>query len=95
MEDRFLKDYPIIYPNYPTNEDTFVDSTRINNSYTASLGADYDGDTVSIRALYSTEANIEADQLINSKTMILSQTGQTTRKLGNEAVLSLFSLSRN
>ena len=43
LEDRFLKNYPVIIPDYPTDDSYFVDTTIINNSYTGSLGADYDG----------------------------------------------------
>jgi hypothetical protein len=38
--DRFLEHYPVVIPDYPTDESPFVDSIRINNSYTGSLGAD-------------------------------------------------------
>ena len=41
LEDRFLKNYPVIIPDYPTDDSYFVDTTIINNSYTGSLGADF------------------------------------------------------
>ena len=34
--------------------------------------------------VYTKEANEEADRLIKSKTMLLGQSGQSTRKIGNE-----------
>src|SRR5699024_7062291 len=43
LEDRILKDYPMILDDYPETEKMFVDSTLISNSYTSALGADYDG----------------------------------------------------
>lgn len=42
LEDRLLKDYPVIVKDYPDIERLFIDSVIINNSYTAALGADYD-----------------------------------------------------
>ena len=51
-------------------------------------------DTVSVRGVFTKEANEEADRLINSKTMILGQSGQNVRKIGNEAVLSLYTLTK-
>ena len=94
LGDKVLKHYPLVFPDYPTDESTFVDSTRINNSYTSSLGADYDGDTVSIRAVFTQEANAEADRLIKSKTMVLNQSGQNTRKIGNDGALAIYCLTK-
>ncbi|QXN67920.1 DNA-directed RNA polymerase subunit gamma [Listeria phage LPJP1] len=94
IEDRYLENYPIIFPDYPVAENYFTDSLVINNSLTAALGADYDGDTLSIRGVFSAEANKEADQLINAKTNILSQQGESISKVGNEAVLSLYTLTK-
>ena len=94
LGDKVLKHYPLVFPDYPTDESTFVDSTRINNSYTSSLGADYDGDTVSIRAVFTQEANAEADRLIRSKTMVLNQSGQNTRKIGNDGALAIYCLTK-
>lgn len=34
LPDRFLAHYPLIIPDYPTNDSSFVDSVKINNSYT-------------------------------------------------------------
>lgn len=52
-------------------------------------------DTVSIRALFTKEANIEADKLINAKTNILNQKGDNMRRLGNEAIQSLSTLTNS
>ena len=95
LGDKVLKHYPIVFADYPTDESSFIDSTRINNSYTASLGADYDGDTVSIRAVFTQEANAEADRLIKAKTMVLNQSGKNTRKIGNDGALAINKLQDN
>ena len=94
LGDKILKHYPIVFADYPTDESSFIDSTRINNSYTASLGADYDGDTVSIRAVFTQEANAEADRLIKAKTMVLNQSGKNTRKIGNDGALAIYCLTK-
>lgn len=94
LGDKVLKHYPIVFADYPTDESSFIDSTRINNSYTASLGADYDGDTVSIRAVFTQEANAEADRLIKAKTMVLNQSGKNTRKIGNDGALAIYCLTK-
>ena len=94
LGDKILKHYPIVLADYPTDESTFVDSVRISNLYTASLGADYDGDTVSVRAVYTQEANKEAERLIKAKTMVLNQSGKNTRKVGNDGALALYCLTK-
>jgi len=94
LKDRYLPDYPIIIPDYPASEELFIDSVVPNNSYLAALGGDYDGDTVSIRAVFSTEANKEAEELIYQKKNILDQMGRNSRKLGNEAIQAMYTLTR-
>lgn len=95
IEDRYLKDYPVIYPDYPVEQDFFIDTTIPNNSYLGALGGDYDGDMLSLRAVFSVEANQEADKLIKSKTNFLYQNGSFSRSLGNEGVQALYSLTRD
>jgi len=95
INDRYLENYPIVYPDYPSNEEFFIDTTIPNNSYLGALGGDYDGDTVSLRAVYSVEANQEAERLILAKTNLFNQEGKSSRGLGNEAVQALYSLTRD
>lgn len=97
IHDRVFPNYPNIYPDYPgklSTEDVWVDTVRPNNSYLSSLGGDYDGDTVSLRAVFTQEANMEADRFIHSKANLLDQSGKNPRELGNEGIQALFSLTR-
>lgn len=94
LENRLLKNYPVIYPEYPANGNIFISSVRINNSYTKALGADYDGDTISLRSVFTQEANDEVDKLVRSKTMILNQSGKNTRRIGNDASLAIYSFTK-
>jgi len=55
---------------------------------------DYDGDTVSLRAVFTQEANMEADRYIKSKAHVLDQSGSNARTLGNEAIQALFGFTR-
>jgi DNA-directed RNA polymerase beta' subunit len=93
LGDKYLKEYPIVYPDYPTQQNFFVDSTIPNNSYLKALGGDYDGDTVSLRAVFTVEANKECDRLIQSKTMFLDNQGKSTRELKNESIQALYTLT--
>lgn len=63
-----------------------------------SLGGDYDGDMLYMRAVFSQEANAEADRLIWAKTNMLNAEGQISRglsKVGKECVMGLFELTKN
>jgi hypothetical protein len=91
--DQYLINYPKVIEDYPCDETLFVDTCVLNNVLTSAMGADFDGDTISLRAVFTVEANKEAEDLINSKTMFLDQMGKNTRKLTNEAIQSLFSLT--
>ena len=92
--DKYLKNYPVVYPDYPTNENFFVDSTLMNNSYLEALGGDYDGDTISIRGVFTKEANDECEKLINSKTIFLNSQGKSSRVIRNEAVQAIYSITK-
>lgn len=94
LNGRILKNFPVVYPDYPTTETIFYDSVKISNLYAKALGADYDGDMTSIRGVYTQEANLEADRLVRAKTMLLNQTGSSSRKIGNDGVLALYSLTK-
>ncbi|QQO92504.1 viral RNA polymerase beta-prime subunit [Staphylococcus phage Machias] len=85
LDDIVLKDYPKVVREYPVDEDIFLDTAIIHNSYAQALGADFDGDMISIRSLWSVEANKEADKLINKKTNYLNYTGNSIRGVGNES----------
>lgn len=52
-------------------------------------------DTVSLRAVYSVEANIEADKLIFDKKNLLNQSGGASRVIGKEAKLAAYALTRD
>lgn len=95
LEDRYLPDYPVVYTDYVCEESMFVDSVRPHNATLESLGADYDGDTVSLRAVFSVEANLEADKLIFDKKNLLNQSGTASRPIGKDAKLALYSLTRD
>ena len=94
LDDLYLPDYPIIYPDYPADEALFVDTAIPYNGYLAALGGDYDGDTISIRGVFTKEANLEAERLIMDKKNILDQMGKNSRKIGNEAVQAIYTLTQ-
>jgi DNA-directed RNA polymerase beta' subunit len=49
LEDRYLPNYPVIYPDYPAEEELFIDTVVPYNGYLKSLGGDYDKHTKTIK----------------------------------------------
>lgn len=94
LQDRYLPDYPVIYEDYPCTEEMFNDTVTPHNTYLKALGADFDGDTVSVRGIFSKEANIEAEEIIKSVKYILDQEGKCIREVGNECIQSIYSLTK-
>jgi DNA-directed RNA polymerase beta' subunit len=83
--------------NYPDikYKHLWRDATVIDNGVTGIMGADFDGDMVSIVGLFSQEANKEAEKITNSKTPLLKADGNPARGVSNEAVMSLYCLTKD
>jgi hypothetical protein len=84
------------YPRYLVVEKPvqWVDSVRLNNSYTSAMAADYDGDRIRLFGLFTQEANAEAAELIRKATNICDGRGAPSRLLKNEGVLTLYSMTK-
>lgn len=109
---KHYKHYPYIsyseitklYPNIkdPNKKpDIYYDlnrSTVIGNGIIKSLGADYDGDMLFFRALFTKEANKEAENLIWKKTNFFFSDGSLSRgisKIGKDCTMSLYQLTKD
>lgn len=84
------------YPRYPSLSKPmrWVDSFRLNNSYTTAMGADFDGDTHRLIGIFTQEANAEAERLIKQPTNFCDGQGNFCREIKNEAVLTLYALTK-
>jgi DNA-directed RNA polymerase beta' subunit len=92
-----------IYPFYPkidfnmTPEQistTFADTVSMSNLYLTGLGGDYDGDQVTVKGIFSQEANEEAKKIMMSKSHILNIYGKNMRKTTNEGIQTLYMLTK-
>jgi len=91
-----------LYRHYPkirqedvgrnTSQD-FIDTLNICNLLLNGIGGDYDGDTVSIKGVYTVEANEELDKYIKSKKNYIGLDGKNMRKPSNEAMQVLYNLT--
>lgn len=92
-----------MYPFYPhidlslsSSEITtqFIDTIELSNLYLKAIGGDYDGDMVSVKMVYSIEANREAEEIVNSLKHFVSIQGDIVRVIDNEAYLTFYNMTK-
>ena len=91
----FIKDYLEKEKVYLIDEHKvqWLDSMQLASAFLLGMNGDFDGDTVSVRSVFTKEANLEAHNLIRSPKMLLSPSGGTIRSMKNEGVLALYALT--
>lgn len=91
-------EYPYIdYDNEKNVESTFYDVMLCGNAYLASLGGDYDGDMLYMKAVFSKEANDEAERIIFSKKNLFQANGELSRSIsgiGKDCIMGLYELTK-
>lgn len=87
-----FKEYPLV-DLQNIDKIRWVDSVRPNNGYLPGWGGDFDGDMISLRAAFSMEANIEAEELLKKPMTLLDGAGKPSRGFSKEGILSLYSLT--
>ena len=90
------KFYPVVDLNMSPVEITtyFYDVLKLSNVLLKQFGGDYDGDQMSIKGIFSQEANAECDQIVRSKANILDINASNVRKTENEAIQTLYTLTK-
>lgn len=73
----------------------FIDTTKFSNSYLAGLSGDYDGDQVTVKSLYTLEANEEAEEIMHRKSFVITTAGKNIRKTDNECIQGLYVLTKD
>ena len=91
--NKWFEDYPEVYPDYPIEGDPFIGTVLLSNAMLPALGGDYDGDMITVRGVFSQEANAEAERLIYSPKNILDSNGQNARTKQKESILGLYQLT--
>jgi len=92
----FYKYYPKIREeDINTNtSNRFIDTLMISNLMLSAIGGDYDGDQVSVKGVFTKEANDELLNFINSKANYIGFNGECIRTSSNEAIQSIYNLTR-
>ena len=89
--------YPVIDPDLPESRVSilFNDTITMCNTYLKGLNGDFDGDQVTAKGIFSQEANLEAEKLMHSKKHFINIAGAAMRVIGNEATLTMYTLTRD
>ena len=95
VRNKFYKNYPMIrQSDIGTNtSNRFIDTLNISNLYLDGIGGDYDGDQVTVKGVYSEEANAELDKQLESKSHYFNLGGKGVRTSDKEAMQSLYNLT--
>ena len=72
----------------------FSDTMWISNLMLKAIGGDYDGDTVSTKAPFTSEAQDELADFIKSKANLIGFDGKCIRASTNESIQSIYNLTR-
>lgn len=95
IDGKFYKWYPKIRENEigKNTSNKFIDTCSIANPYCGLMGADYDGDQVTVKMPYSVEANNELKKYLNSNAQFVTLSGQNGRLAGGESIQSIYNLT--
>lgn len=96
INDTLYDNYPLIDLSVPKSriEATFIDSYKICPLYLPGLDGDFDGDQITSKIIFSTEANEDAERVMFSKSNILTIDGASIRSIGNEGIQTLYTLTK-
>lgn len=90
-----FKRYPIISEELigTNTSNLFIDTLRFSNCRIMPRGADYDGDQVTVKGVFTDEANKEIDDFIHSKKYIIGLTGKNIDQSKDEAIHTVYALT--
>ena len=71
----------------------FIDTFSMSNLYLSGAGADYDGDQVTVKAVYTEEANDEIEKYMNSKAQYIGLNGTNGRVPEKEAIQAMYNMT--
>ena len=95
VNGKFYRWYPYIREDLIDTNTTnlFMDTLSLSNVYLKSIDGDYDGDQISIKSIYSVEANKELEEQLNSKRRYISVSGKNIMVTTNEGVDAMYALT--
>lgn len=95
IDDHLYEYYPVVDLHAKGMLDgLFVDSLKQSAVYLKGLDGDHDGDQTTVKGIMSVEANSDAETLMYRKINLITIDGKIVRTIGNEAIQTLYSLTR-
>ena len=86
-----------VYRFFPTQSgdpnNAFVDTCQFTNTMLKAIGGDFDGDQVTVKPVYSVEANRDADRQIRSNAFVLDYQGKVMRPLDLDFFITAYSMT--
>lgn len=71
----------------------FIDTMQICNVYCKLMGADFDGDQVTLKVAWTIEANKELENYMNSNAQFITMAGVNGRIASMEAIQAMYNLT--
>jgi hypothetical protein len=93
-----------IYPYYPKVQigfpeeriaTLFIDSTQFSNAYLPGLDGDYDGDQITVKILWTQEANQECEEVMNKKSYFVNTGEKFIRYVEIEVIQTFYNLTKD
>lgn len=96
INNKLYENYPVIDLSLKKKEIEvqFKETIGICPLYLNGLDGDHDGDQVTVKSVFSIEANEEAEAILFSKLNLLSLDGSNIRTIGNEGIQTLYTMTR-
>lgn len=92
----------VVYTHYPKirkedigkdSSSSFIDTMNICNGYLDSIGGDYDGDMVTIKGVYTDEANAELKKQLASNIHFINLGGNPVISTSKESIQALYAMT--
>ena len=95
VDGKLYKWYPDISEKEIGGETSnkFVDTLSVSNLFLSGAGADYDGDQMNAKCIYSEEANKELEEYMQSKAQYINLGGFNGRTTDKEAIQVLYNMT--
>lgn len=92
---RYYPHYPVIDPTLKPEQvaTLFIDTLIMSNLYLKGLGADFDGDQITVRGVFSIQSNRSCNELMYKKQNYLDIVGNLKRATEKEAIQTLYQLT--